>query len=154
MAITRYRVRNPVFTPLADLEAVSDRFARFFEDSPLSVGANGGSWTPAVNVEETQNELILSAELPGLSGDAISIQLENNVLTISGEKTEERTKGDEERRYHVWERRHGAFQRSFKLPRTVKADGIRARYENGILRVSLPKQEEAKGRTITIEKAS
>jgi HSP20 family protein len=154
MAITRYTVRNPVFSALPDFEAVSDRFARFFEDSPVSARTNGGSWTPAVNVEETQDELVLSAELPGLSEDAISIQLENNVLTISGEKTEERTEGEEERRYHLWERRHGAFQRSFKLPRTVKADGIRADYENGILRVRLPKQEEAKGRTITIEKAS
>lgn len=154
MAITRYAVRNPVFSALPDFEAVSDRFARLFEDSSGSNRAPGESWMPAVDVEETKNELILSAELPGLSEDAISIQLENNVLSISGEKTEERTEGDEERRYHLWERRQGAFARSFKLPRTVKADGIRAVYENGVLRVSLPKQEEAKGRTITIEKAS
>jgi HSP20 family protein len=152
MAITRYTVRNPAFSALPDFEAVSDRFARFFEDPQASARTNGGSWTPAVNVEETQNELVLSAELPGLSEDAISIQLENNVLTISGEKTEERAEGEEERRFHLWERRHGAFQRSFKLPRTVKVDGIRALYENGILRVRLPKEEEAKGRTITIEK--
>ena len=153
MAITRYTFRNPGLSSLSDLEAVSNRFARIFDDSPASTGSNGGPWTPAVNVEETQNELILSAELPGLSEDAISIELENNVLSISGEKTEERTEGDEERRYHVWERRHGAFQRSFKLPRTVKADGIRALFENGILRIHLPKQEEAKGRKIAIEKA-
>ncbi len=154
MAITRYRVRNPVFSPFRDLEEVSNRLARLFEDSPVSTGANGGTWVPAVNVEETKSELILSAELPGLEEDAISIELENNVLSLSGEKSEERTEGDEERRYHLWERSYGAFQRSFTLPRTVKANEIRAVFENGILRIYLPKQEEAQGRKISIEKAS
>ena len=106
---------------------------------------------PAVNVEETKGELILSAELPGLEREHISIELENNVLSISGEKSEERTEGDEERRYHLWERKYGTFQRSFTLPRTVKPEEIRAAFDNGILRIHLPKQEEAKGRTISIE---
>jgi HSP20 family protein len=154
MAITRYRVRNPVFSPFRDLEEVSNRLARLFEESPVSTGTNGGTWMPAVNVEETKTELILSAELPGLEEDDISIELENNVLSISGEKSEERTEGDEERRYHLWERSYGAFQRSFTLPRTVKADDIRAVFDKGILRISLPKQEEAQGRKIAIERAS
>lgn len=59
-----------------------------------------------MNVEETKDEIILSAELPGMSEENVSIELENNVLTISGEKSEERTEGDEERRYHLWERRY------------------------------------------------
>ncbi|HSM61238.1 MAG TPA: Hsp20/alpha crystallin family protein, partial [Longimicrobiales bacterium] len=96
-------------------------------------------------------ELILTAELPGMSENDISIEMENNVLTISGEKLEQRTEGDEERRYHLWERRYGTFQRSFTLPRTVKADEIRASFEKGVLRVHMPKMEEAKGRKIAIQ---
>lgn len=153
MAITRYSVRNPALSSWRDLEEVSNRLARFFEDSPLSTGTNGGTWVPAVNVEETGDAMLLSAELPGMNEGDISIELENNVLTISGEKAEERTEGDEERRYHLWERRYGAFQRSFTLPRTVKADDIKANFDKGILKIHMPKVPEAKGRKIAIEKA-
>jgi HSP20 family protein len=151
MPITRYALRNPSLSPWRDLEEVSNRLARFFEESPLSTGTNGGNWVPSVNVEETKDELVLTAELPGLTEDNVSIEIENNVLCISGEKTEERTEGDEERRYHLWERRYGSFQRSFTLPRTVKAEDIQARFEHGILRISMPKVPEAKGRRITIQ---
>ena len=153
MAITRYSVRNPGFAPWRDLEEVSNRLARLFDEgNALSTGTNGGNWVPAVNVEESKDELILTAELPGMSENDISIEMENNVLTISGEKLEQRTEGDEERRYHLWERRYGTFQRSFTLPRTVKADEIRATYDNGVLRVHLPKVAEAKGRKIAVER--
>jgi len=151
MAIMRYPLRTPTLSPWRDLEEVSNRLARMFEDSPLSTGTNGGTWVPAVNVEETKDALVLSAELPGMTHDNISIDLENNVLTISGEKTEERTEGDEERRYHLWERRYGNFQRSFTLPRTVKAEDIQASFDNGILRVRMPKVAEAKGRKIEVQ---
>ena len=152
MAITRYTVRNPARSSWRDLEDVTNRLSQLFDDSPLSTGTNGGTWIPAVNVEETAGELLLSAELPGLSEDEVSIELENNVLTIGGEKSEDRTEGDEERRYHLWERRYGSFQRSFTLPRTVKADDIRAHFDHGILKIHLPKVPEAKGRKIEIEK--
>ena len=151
MAIIRYPLRTATFSPFRDLEEVSNRLARMFEDSPLSTGTNGGTWIPAVNVEETKDALILSAELPGMTHDNISIDLENNVLTISGEKAEERTEGDEERRYHLWERRYGSFQRSFTLPRTVKAEDIQASFDTGILRVRMPKVAEAKGRKIKVQ---
>lgn len=153
MAITRYTLRNPTLSPWRDLEEVSNRLARLFDESPLSTGTNGGTWVPSVSVEETKDELLLSAELPGMGEEDISIELENNVLTISGEKREERTEGDEERRYHLWERRFGAFQRSFTLPRTVKADEIRANFEKGILKIVMPKVAEAKTRRIAIQKA-
>jgi HSP20 family protein len=153
MAITRY-TRSPGFAPWRDLEEVSNRLARLFDEGSghgLSTGTNGGSWIPSVNVEESKEELVLTAELPGMSEEDISIEMENNVLTISGEKTEERTEGDQERRYHLWERRYGSFQRSFTLPRTVKAEDIRATYDQGVLTVHLPKVPEAKGRKITVE---
>ncbi|MEJ2203953.1 MAG: Hsp20/alpha crystallin family protein [Gemmatimonadota bacterium] len=151
MAITRYTLRNPGLSTWRDLEEVSDRLARFFDESPLSTGTNGGTWVPSVNVEETTDELVLTAELPGLTEDNVSIELENNVLCISGEKNEERTEGDEERRYHLWERRYGSFQRTFTLPRTVKAEDIQARFDKGVLRITMPKLAEAKGRKIAIQ---
>jgi len=152
MAITRYTMR-PSVGPWRDLEEVSNRLARMFDESPLSTGTNGGTWMPPVNVEETKDELVLSAEFPGMSVENISIELENNVLTLSGEKSEERTEGDEERRYHLWERRFGTFQRSFTLPRTVNADAIRADFDQGVLRIRLPKVAQAKTRKIEIQKS-
>jgi HSP20 family protein len=153
MAITRYTLRNPGLSPWRDLEEVSNRLARLFDESPLSTGTNGGAWSPSVNVEETKDEMILSAELPGLAEENVSIELENNVLTISGEKSEERIEGDEERRYHLWERRYGQFQRSFTLPRTVKGEEIRASFDKGVLRIHMPKVAEAKTRRIAIGRA-
>ncbi|MDZ7780652.1 MAG: Hsp20/alpha crystallin family protein [Gemmatimonadota bacterium] len=154
MAITRHQYRNPGLTSWRELEDVSSRLARFFDESPLRREGDGGtSWMPAVNVSETKDNLVLTAELPGMSEDDVSVELENNVLTISGEKVEERTEGSEERRYHVWERSYGGFQRSFTLPRTVKAEEITARFDNGVLTVDLPKVAEAKGRKIEISKS-
>ncbi len=150
MAITKYTFRNPTLSPWRELEEVSNRLARFFDDTPFA--ATTTEWIPPVNVMETNDELILTAELPGMREEDINIELENNVLTISGEKVEERKEGDEDRRYHVWERRYGTFSRSFTLPRTVKSDEITASYENGVLTIHLPKAPEAKGRKIEIKK--
>ena len=149
MAITKYTLRNPIYAPWRDLEEVSNRLSRFFDEPGA---ATGQAWAPSVNVSETKDELLLTAELPGLAEEDVTLELENNVLTISGEKIEQRTEGDEERRYHVWERRYGSFMRSFTLPRTVVSDEITASFHNGILTVRLPKAPEAKGRKIEISK--
>ena len=150
MAITRFTPRRGrTLSPWRELEEMSDRLTRMFDESVSGRGQNGGTWFPAVNVEETSDELILTAELPGMGEDDIELELENNILTISGEKREEREEGDE-RRYHLWERTYGTFQRSFTLPRTVNAESIEARFKDGILHVHMPKQEEAKGRKIAI----
>ena len=151
MAITHYTLRRPTVSAWRDLENVSNRLARVFDD--VSTGNGRSGWNPSMNVEETKDELLLTAELPGLAEENISIELEDNVLSISGEKTEERTEGDEERRYHLWERRYGSFKRTFTLPRTVSGEGIRADFENGVFRVHMPKAPEAKGRKIEIAKA-
>jgi HSP20 family protein len=153
MAITRYQYRPTTYSPWRDLEEVSNRLSRLFSDSPFAGPGDGGIWTPPMSVSETSDELILSAELPGMDESNVTVELENNVLTISGEKTEERTEGEEERRYHLWERSYGAFKRSFTLPRTVSSDEAKATFENGVLMVRLPKVEEAKGRRIQIGKA-
>lgn len=155
MAITRYQFRNPAITPWRELEDVSSRLARFFDEGSLRMpGDGGGNWIPSVNVAETNDNLLLTADLPGMREEDVSIEIENNVLTISGEKMEERSEGEGEgeRRYHVWERQYGTFRRSFTLPRTVKADEITARFDNGVLTIDLPKAAEAKGRRIKISK--
>ena len=148
MPIMKYTFPPAISSPWRDLERVQNRLAGFF-DTP---SAGGQSWTPAVNVSETKDTLELTAELPGVLQDNLSIELENDLLTISGEKTEQVMEGDEERRYHVSERGNGSFRRSFSLPRTISHDDIAATFENGVLSILLPKAPEAKGRTIEIAK--
>jgi HSP20 family protein len=148
MAITRYRDRNWL-SPWTELDEMATRFNRAFGTSAFGEG-DGASWLPAVNVEETPGELILTAELPGLRKEDVEIEIENNVLTIRGRKEETREEKSE-RRYHVWERRTGSFQRSFSLPRSVAGDQVAASFENGVLSVRMPKAPEAKGRKIEIK---
>lgn len=106
-------------------------------------------WAPPVDVEETPDHILLTAELPGMSREAIDIELEDGVLTIQGEKKEQ-TK-DENTQGLLYERRWGSFTRRFTLPRAVDAANITAAYDNGILTIRVPKAEEAKGRKIEIQ---
>lgn len=145
MAITRWTNRNP----WRELDALTNRLGLAFEDT-FPTPSTSGAWMPAVNVEENADELVLTAELPGLTDNDVELEVENNILTIRGEKTEERREGDETKKYHLWERTYGSFQRSFTLPRTVKADQISADFTNGVLHVRMPKAAEAKGRRIAI----
>ena len=151
MAITKYQVRRPAYPGWNEFDEMSNRLARMFDDSVFGP-ARTGSWMPAVSVSETKDELLLTAELPGMTDDDIAIELENNVLTLSGEKHEVRDEGEgeDDRKYHVVERRYGSFSRSFTLPRTVDGSNIVATFDQGILTVKLPKMPEAKGRKIEI----
>ena len=149
MAIVKYPFRNPSYSAWRELDEVSNRLARLFDDASVR-RANGGMWSPPVTVEETADELIFTAELPGMSDENVNIEVENDVLTISGEKTEQRTEGDEERNYHLWERSYGSFRRSFTLPRAVSAADATAHFDKGVLEIRLPKAPEAKGRKIKI----
>jgi HSP20 family protein len=150
MAITKYAVRRPNYPAWNDFDDMSNRLSRLFDDSFF--GARSDRWMPAVTVSETKDELLLTAELPGMKEDDITIELENNVLTVSGEKNEVREEGEDERKYHVYERSFGSFSRSFTLPRSVDPANIVANFEHGILTVKLPKMAEAKGRKIEITK--
>ena len=151
MAITRYTRGKSQANPWREFDELTSRLGRAFDDSWFQAPTHKG-WMPAVNVEEKKDEVVLTAELPGLGDEDVEIELENNILTIRGEKREEREEGDEESRYHLWERRYGSFQRSFTVPRTVKPDDINAAFEDGILTVHMPKVPEAKGRKISIGK--
>ena len=109
------------------------------------------SWVPAVDVFDTDDAVVLKAELPGMKVDDIQIEVDDNVLTIKGERSFEE-KVDEERYYRV-ERRYGSFQRSLALPQGVKPDDIQATYEDGVLEVTVPKAEAEKPKRIEVKPA-
>ena len=119
--------------------------------NPTNVGREDmvhGEWLPKVDVYENRENLVLEAELPGMSRDDFELSIENNVITLSGQrKFEKRAEGDN---YHRVERSYGSFTRSFTLPQTVTADGAKAEFNNGILTVTLAKREETKARKIEI----
>jgi HSP20 family protein len=146
MTITRYVRRSPLTSPWLEVEGMTNRLNRFFGDT----NGSGEAWDLSVNVEETPDELLLTAEVPGLAIEDIEIEVENNVLTVTGEKKEEREESDD-RRYHLWERRYGSFKRTFTLPRTVKTEEITAFAKDGILSVRMPKAPEAKSRKIDVK---
>lgn len=139
MAITPYRPSTDLFP--------------FFDDL-LRGGGRGKGMSdllraPETDVVETENEIRVIAEVPGMRPEDVEIDLENNVLTITGEKKEVRTEG-EEGRWHLSERRYGRFSRSFVLPREVDQDRIQARCDNGVLEITIPKGERARRRRIEI----
>jgi HSP20 family protein len=108
---------------------------RLFEDT---FTRDGNAWTPAVDIKETNNDLRVDLELPGLRPEDVEITAENGVLTIRGEKRSERKEG-EENRYHLVERSYGSFMRSFTLPKGIDENQIQADFENGILSIHIPK---------------
>ena len=107
---------------------------RLFEDT---FGREGGSFTPAVDIKENENEIRLEAELPGIRPENVELIAENGVLTIRGQKQSERKEGDD--RYQVVERSYGTFVRTFQLPQGVDEDQIKAEFDNGVLTLSIPK---------------
>jgi len=146
----RSQAAPSVWDELSSARREMDRvFDRFFNQPTTAQGL--AVWAPAVDVRETNDELHVTAELPGLKPEDVNVTVENGVLTISGEKKQEIQEGKEDENYYLFERRYGRFERSFTLPRTVNADQVKARFENGILTVSLPKAEAAKPRKVQIE---
>jgi len=138
-------VWDDLFSARRDVDRVFDRFFG-------QAGAQGMTvWAPAVDVRETNDEVQVTAELPGLAPEDVSVTVENGVLTISGEKKQEVQEGKEEENSYLYERRYGRFERSFGLPRTVNAEQVKARFDNGVLTVALPKAEAAKPRKVQIE---
>ena len=149
MTITRYSRRSPFVSPWLEVEDMTNRLQRVFGDTPGSKEIGRMAWVPTVNVQENTEGLLLTAELPGMGIEDIEIEVENNVLTLSGEKKDEREEG-ESSRYHLGERRFGSFKRTFTLPRTVDTEAISAHVKDGVLFVQMPKAAEAKSRKIEI----
>jgi HSP20 family protein len=141
--------------PFRELTAMQDRMARLFGDVYLRDEDTGfrGSWTPAVDIFETDgHDLVLRAELPGMTREDIEVTVENNTLVLKGTKKFDSEVKDEN--YRRIERSYGTFHRSFTLPNTVDAAKVSADYKNGVLTVKLPFREEAKPRTINVEVAA
>src|SRR5579863_118832 len=130
---------------------LQDQVNRLFEDNftrDLSGRADLATWAPAVDIYETENELVVKADLPDLQEKDIDVRVENNTLTIRGERKFEKDVNQDN--YLRVERAYGAFTRSFSLPNTVKTEGIRAEYRHGTLTVRMAKREESKAKQVKI----
>jgi HSP20 family protein len=124
--------------------------ARFFgKDFETSIPTT--AFNPSVDIFENDNEVVLKAELPGMNAKDIDVRLENNVLTLKGERHFE--KETKEENYHRIEREYGTFTRSFALPTAVNGDKVTAEYKDGILKIVLPKKEETKAKPIKVAAA-
>ena len=137
--------------PAREMMTLREAMDRLFDDAftrPLSIAGNGWA-VPAVDMYQTDNEVVVKAALPGMKADDVQLNVTGEVLTIKGEiKQKDELK---EKAYHLREQRWGSFERSVILPTEVVADKAKADFENGILTIALPKAEEAKPKTITIK---
>ena len=107
------------------------------------------SWAPPVDIYETENDIVLKAELPGIDPKDVEVRVEDNTLYLKGERNYE--KEVKEQNYHRVERSYGSFARSFSLPNSINADKVKAEYKDGLLTLTMPKREEAKPKTIKID---
>jgi HSP20 family protein len=153
MSLIRWNPARELAAWPSDLFGIQREMNRMF-DSFFNRGAQEEdsvitNWTPAVDIAERDDEYLVKVELPGVSKDDVKITLESNILTIRGEKKQE--KETKKENYHRVERSYGSFQRSFTLPTTVKNEKIDATYKEGVLMVSLPKAEEAKPKQIEVK---
>ena len=142
--------------PVAELGTIQNEMNRLFNnlfDAPTGRSANGTSrrWIPAMDLVETADHYVLRADLPGLGDEDVNVQLEDNVLTISGErKTEQHT---EQEGYYRLERAYGGFSRSLTLPDGIDPGSVRAHFDRGVLEITIPKPEQKKPRQVQIKLA-
>ena len=135
--------------PFRGLTSLQDQVNRLFDQSFTRTGESDlATWAPAVDIYETEGELVVKADLPDVPEKDIDVRVENNTLTIRGERKFEKSVNEEN--YLRVERTYGSFTRSFSLPNTINAEGIRAEYHNGVLTVHMPKREESKPKQIKI----
>jgi len=134
------------FDPLANLRLFEDAFTRMMTEPHAN-----RPWSPAVDIYETENELVLKADLPDVDLKDIDVRVENQTLTIAGERKFEAQ--DSGKGYHRIERSYGNFTRSFAVPNTFDTEQITAGFKNGVLSVTLPKKEAAKPRQVKVEVA-
>ena len=138
--------------PFRDLITIREKMNHLYEEAVISRGEDkdlvSSSWTPTVDIFETENELVLSAEVPGINEKDIEIKIEDNTLTLRGERKFE--KESKEENYHRIERAYGSFFRSFSLPLYINQDTIKAEHLNGVLKIIMPKKPELKPRQVKI----
>jgi HSP20 family protein len=144
MAIVRWE-------PLRELSSLQTEMNRLFNQAFDQPQGNGGAvrrWTPAMDLLETEDHFVLRADLPGMAEEDVTVELEDNVLTVSGERKSEHQARSEG--YYRVERAFGAFSRSLTLPKGIDPEAVSAAFERGVLEVRIPKPEERKPRKITI----
>src|SRR5213594_4587086 len=142
------------FEPFRGATSLQDHVNRLFNDDFERRGEESSltAWAPAVDIYETEHELVVKADLPEVDPKDLDIRVENNILTIRGERKFEKNVSEEN--YLRVERSYGSFARSFTLANTVNSEAIKADYQNGVLKLSIPKREEAKPKQIKIGRAS
>ena len=148
MAIVRW------LDPFRDLSSIQERMNQIFEDALArsrgrEEGLRSGMWTPAVDIYETNDSVVVKAELPGVEKDQISVEVKDGILSLRGERKFEKEVKEES--YHRIERSYGNFQRSFSLPVSVDQEKVTARFKDGVLEVKLPKKEQAKPKQIHVD---
>ena len=124
-------------------------FGGLFTGDPLETSFARGAWEPVVDISETPESYVVTAELPGLTKDDVNINYEDGILTIRGEKKQE--KEEKRKNYHRVERSFGVFERSFRVPSRVLVDKIEAKFKDGVLNLMLPKAEEVRPKEIPIK---
>src|SRR6266849_5753738 len=140
--------------PFRGATSLQDQMNRLFGDVFERTGEESSltAWSPAVDIYETEHELVVKADLPEVDPKDLDIRVENNILTIRGERKFEKKVSEEN--YLRVEREYGSFTRSFTLANTVNAEAIKADYQNGVLTLSVPKKEEAKPKQIKVNVGS
>ena len=125
-------------------------FDKFFFNSNDEMGSER-SWSPVTDVRESEEGLLITLELPGLSTEDVTVTVENGILSISGEKKQAVEEDEADSTYHLVERRYGRFARTFRLSRGVDTDKVRAKFKKGLLNIDIPKSEEAKKKEVEIK---
>jgi len=138
------------FQPFGGFSALHQQVNKIFNDAVRNQSDDSAltTWAPAVDIYETPNELVVKADLPDVNEKDIDVRVENNLLTVRGERKFDKAVPEEN--YLRVERTYGTFSRSFSLPNTVNPEAIRAEYNNGVLTVNLPKREESKPRQVKV----
>lgn len=148
-----FRDRGLLSGPEAFFGPLQREIDRLFDDFSrgLSIGTGQSALMPKMDVTETDKEIVVAAELPGLERGDVEISLEDDVLTIRGEKKVEREEKDEKKNYHVSERAYGVFYRAIQLPAGIDPKGIQATMSNGILKITMPKPARAQSQKIEVK---
>ncbi len=134
--------------PFRDVAALQSEMSRFMNGLLEGNGRTNQSWVPALDVWETENEIVYAVDLPGIPEDKISVELDDGALTITGER--ERTQEESDERFYRYERRHGTFSRTFGVPQGVTEQDVSADYKNGVLEVHVKKPEQPQPKRITV----
>lgn len=140
------------FDPSREVDSLQSEVNRVFDAFFGGTRAPSRRWVPAMDLAETEDRLLLRADLPGLKREDVEIEIKDNVLTISGERRERHE--DESEGYHRVERVFGAFSRSLTLPRGVNAGAVKAEFADGVLEITIPKPEERKPHRVEIDSGS